>query len=233
MGYPTNLPFGIATVATTEVLGSYPLPDPFHTSSNAGFGIHAFQDDFNTLSTGTYTLTGTGTPTFALGTGQGGVAVMTTTATSSDSALVTKPGKSFVITAGQDFWADFRFQVSDATNSSFLVGVIDAASQADGLYFTKANASTTVNLVSMVGSAATTLVTGVTTAANATYMDLGFYYNGTDLLVYTGGNTLVARVVAPTLTTATLTVGMQLVTGAAAAKTLTADFIFVAEEMVR
>ena len=232
MGYPTNLTFGIATVPTIKPLGLYPLPDPFHTSANPGFAVHYFQDDFNTLSTSTYTLTGTGTPTFALGTGQGGVAVMTTTGTSSDSALVTKPGKGFAFIAGQDSWGNFRFQVSDATNSSFLVGVIDAAAQADGLYFSKANASTTVSLVSMIGSAATTLVASVTTAANATYMDLGWYYNGTDLLVFSSG-ALVARVAAATLTTATLTVGMQLVTGAAAAKTLTSDFIFVAEEMVR
>jgi hypothetical protein len=232
MGYPTNLTFGIATVATTKPLGLFPLPDPYHTSANTGLAIHSFQDDFNTLASSVYTLTGVGTPTFALGTGQGGVSVMTTTATSSDSALVTKAGKGFVFTAGQDSWGSFRFQVSDASASSFLVGVIDAAAQADGLYFTKANASTSVNLVSMVGSAATTLVTGVTTAANATYMDLAWYYTGTDLLVYSSGN-LVARVLAPSLTTATLTVGMQLVTGAAAAKTLTTDYVFVAEEMVR
>lgn len=232
-GYPTNLQYGISTVPRQQPLGNYPLPDPFHTSSADGIDSHSYVQDFNTLAGTDFALTGTGTPTFALGSGVGGVAVLTTTATSGDSALATKNGNAFSFTAGQKAWGLFRFMLADATTPSFLVGLVNAASQTDGLYFVKAAGSTTVSLVSMVGSAATTLVANVTTAANSVFLDLGWYYDQHgDLIVYSS-DVVVARVTAAALTSAILTVGMQIVNGGAAAKSMTLDYVFAADEVVR
>ena len=103
--------------------------------------------------------------------------------------------------------------------------------------FAKAAASTSLNLVSTVGSTATTLVTGVATMADDTFVDVGFYYNGTDLLVYYA-DALVARVSAPTigssgttLTNALLAPVFQITP--TATDTLTIDYVMSAQETTR
>ena len=117
------------------------------------------------------------------------------------------------------------------------VGLRAGSSANDGIWFSKAASSTSVNLVSVVNSTSTTLVTGVATAAADTYLDLGFYYNGTDILVYSG-DTMVARVSAPTigssgttLTSANLGPVMQITP--TATDTLTVDYIAASVEVTR
>jgi len=107
----------------------------------------------------------------------------------------------------------------------------------DGLWFAKAASSTSINLVSTVNSTATTLVTGVATAAAATWVELGLYFDGTDLLVYSG-NTMVARVTAPTIGSTGTTLTNALVTPVlqitpTATDTLTVDFLGTAQEVSR
>ena len=97
--------------------------------------------------------------------------------------------------------------------------------------------STSIDLVSTVNSTATTLVTGVATAAAATWVDLGLYFNGTDLLVYANSQ-IVARVSAPTIgsTGTTLTnalLGPVFQITPVATDTLSADFVLAAQEVLR
>ena len=94
-----------------------------------------------------------------------------------------------------------------------------------------------MNLVSTVGSTATTLVTGVATAVSDTYLDVGFYYDGTDLLVF-ANDALVARVANPTigssgttLTNATLTPFFAITP--VATETVTVDYALIAQEVSR
>jgi predicted extracellular nuclease len=101
----------------------------------------------------------------------------------------------------------------------------------------KAASSTSINLVSVVNSTSTTLVTGVATAVAATWFDVGFYYNGTDVLVYASDN-LVARVTAPTigssgttLTNALLSPVFQITP--TATDTMTIDFVAASVEVLR
>jgi hypothetical protein len=112
----------------------------------------------------------------------------------------------------------------------------------DGIWFAKAAASTSINLVSTVNSTATTLVTGVATAVAATWVELGFYYDGTDIIVYSGSSTVamgpIARIAAPTigstgtnLTNALIAPVFQITP--TATDTLTADFVLAAQEVLR
>jgi hypothetical protein len=147
----------------------------------------------------------------------------------------------FQFIAGNAFWYVCRIQPAAVSGTkSFLFGLQTgtSATSTDGIWFTKPASSTSLNLVSTVGSTATTLVTGVATASAAGWLDVGFYYNGTDLLVYASDN-LVARVSAPTigssgttLTSALLTPVFQS-TPTATTDTLTIDYVLAAQEMTR
>lgn len=236
MGNPTRLQAGLSTAYSNEVFYNYPLPDPFHTGSTAALGSTSYINDFNTLIGTDFTVTGTSS-TFALGNGVGGVGVLTPGATTTATAAY-KNGQSFQFIAGNRFWYTTRFKVSAVAGSvAYYVGLRAGSATTDGLWFAKAASSTSINLVSTVNSTATTLVTGVATAAADTYVELGLYYDGTDLLVYSG-NTLVSRVSAPTIgsTSTNLTnalLGPVLQITPTATDTITVDFIGTAQEVTR
>lgn len=236
MGYPTRLTFGINTVAAEKPLGNYPLPDPFHTGANTGLSTVTYADDFFTIPSSGWTITGASS-TFPLGDGLGGWAVVTPGGTTTATAVYqTKSGFQFI--SGNAFWYACRIKPSAVSGAkAFYFGLRAGSSANDGLWFAKAASSTSVNLVSTVSSTATTLVTGVATAAADTWLDLAFYYNGTDLFVYSGG-VLVARVESPTvgasgttLTDALLAPVFQITP--TATDTLTVDFVLAAQELTR
>ena len=111
------------------------------------------------------------------------------------------------------------------------------SSTTDSLLFVKAAGSTSLNLVSTVNGTATTLVTGVTTMADNTFVDVGFYYNGTDLLVYSS-DALVARVPAVTIGASGTNLTNALMTTLfgitpVATETMTIDYEFAAMETTR
>jgi len=237
MGNPTRFTSGVGTAYQGETLGNYPLPDPFHTGSTQSLGISIYQNDFNTLIGTDYTVTGTSS-TFALSnTVVGGAGVLTPGAATTATAAY-KNGSFLQFQAGNQFWYEVRFQASAVSGTkAYYVGLRNGSGVTDGLWFAKAASSTSINLVSTVNSTTTTLVTGVATAAAATWNNLGLYYDGTDLLVYSE-NALVARVSAPTigstattLTNAILSPVFQITP--TATDTLTVDFVLAAQELTR
>jgi hypothetical protein len=149
-----------------------------------------------------------------------------------------KPATFIQFQAGNKLWYTVRFKASAVSGTkSFYVGLRNGASATDGLWFAKAASSTSLNLVSIVGSTATTLVTGVTTAAADTWIEVAIYFDGTDILVYNNHN-LVARVSgatigasATTLTNAILTPVYQITP--TATDTLTVDYLLAAQEVTR
>ena len=236
MSNPTRLQAGLSTAYSSEVFYSYPYPDPFHTGSTQSMGSTNYMNDFNTLIGTDYIVTGTSS-TFLLADGIGGQAVLTPGGTTTATSTY-KRGSSFQFTSGNRFWFTTRFQASAVSGTkSFYVGLQAGSATTDGLWFAKAASSTSINLVSTVGSTATTLVTGVATAAAATNVELGLYFDGTDLQVFANGN-LVARVSAPTigasattLTNAVLSPVFQITP--TATDTLTVDYVLAAEEISR
>lgn len=241
MGSPSRFTSGVATVDAQYPLGQYPFPDPFHTSGSVGLDTVSYANDFFTVGSTTldWTLTGVSS-TFAITDGLGGVALVTP---GGASTVTTVAGahNGFQFVAGQAFWYLCRIKANAVTSTkSFLFGLQTgtSATSTDGLWFVKPASSTSLNLVSRVGSTSTTLITGVTTVAADTYVDVGFYYNGADILVYSA-DTLVARVTAPTigasattLTNALLTPVFQ-TTPTATTDTLSIDYVLAAQETVR
>ena len=236
MSNPTRFTSGISTAYSSEVFYSYPYPDPFHTGSTQSMGSTSYMNDFNTLIGTDYTVTGTSS-TFALTNGVGGQAILTPGGTTTATSTY-KNGSSFQFQAGNRFWFTTRFQASAVSGTkSFYVGLQAGSATTDGIWFAKAASSTSINLVSTVNSTATTLVTGVATAAAATWVELGFYFDGTDLLVYSN-NAMIARITAPTIGTTGTTLTNALITPVlqitpTATDTLTVDFLGTAQEVTR
>lgn len=236
MGSPTRFTSGVATVDAQYPLGNYPFPDPFHSSGSASLGSVSYVNDFNTLIGTDYTVSGSSS-TFALASGVGGVAVLTPGATTTATAAY-KPAPFLQFVAGNKFWYVVRFKASAVSGTkAFYAGLRNGSGTTDGIWFAKAASSTSLNLVSTVGSSATTLVTGVATVAADTYVDVAFYYDGTDLLVYSN-DAVVARVSAPTigasattLTNVVLSPVFQITP--TATDTLTIDYVLAAQEVTR
>ena len=241
MGSPSRFTSGVATVDAQYPLGQYPFPDPFHTSGSVGLDVVSYVNDFFTVGSTTldWTLTGASS-TFAITDGLGGVALVTPGGASTVTTVAgTHNGFQFV--AGQAFWYLCRIKMNAITSTkAFLFGLQTgtSATSTDGIWFTKPASSTSLNLVSRVGSTSTTLITGVTTVAADTYVDVGFYYNGTDILVYSQ-DTLVARVTAPTIGSSATTLTNALLTPVfqstptATTDTLSIDYVLAAQETVR
>ena len=241
MSNPTRLYSGLSTAYPNEPLYSFPFLDPFHTGSTQALGSSTYTNDFNTLIGTDYTVTGTSS-TFALTPGIGGQALLTPGGTTTATSAY-KNGTFYQFVAGNRSWFTTRFQVSAvAGNVSFYVGLQKGSAVTDGLWFAKAAASTSINLVSTVNSTATTLATGVATAAATTWIEVGFYYDGTDIIVYSGSSTVtmgpVARISAATigasgttLTNAVLSPVFQITP--TATDTLTTDFVLAAQEVLR
>jgi hypothetical protein len=216
-------------------MGDYPLPSPFTSSGSRLTGVAQYANDF-TETVAEYTVTGTSS-TFALTDGNGGIAVLTPGGTTTASAAY-KTASNVAFVAGNAVWFSTRIKASAVSgNKAFYVGLRNGSATTNGLWFAKAAASTSVNLVSTVGSTATTLVTGVATAVADTYLELGLYFDGVDLLVY-NNNLLVARVDAPTIGTSgtTLTsvaLGPVMQITPTATDTLTVDYILASTEVTR
>ena len=237
MSNPTRFLSGVSTAYSGETLYSFPFPDPFHTGSNQTLGSSVYSNDFNTLIGTDYTVTGSSS-TFALSNAVvGGAGVLTPGGTTTATAAY-KNGTFHQFQAGNRSWFTTRIQASAVAGSvSFYVGLRNGSGVTDGLWFAKAASSTSINLVSTVGSTATTLVTGVATAAAATWVELGWYFDGTDLLVF-ANSALAGRVSAPTIGTSATTLSSVLMSPVfqitpTATDTLTTDFVLVAQELVR
>ena len=237
----SRLTHGLSTVPASGPTGQYPLPDPFHTGGDS-LDVFTYANDYTDIgSTNNTTITGTSS-TFALADGLGGYGLITPGGTTTVTT-VARTASAFQFISGQKFWYVTRLKTSAVgagviTRFGLQYGT-GANTTNDALYFTKVTgAAGGVNLVSTVSTTATTLVTNVLSSTVAdTFIDVGFYYNGTDILVYANDVT-VARVSAPTigssgttLTNALLTPFFQITP--TATDTMTIDYLLVAQETSR
>ena len=239
MGTPTRFTYGLATVAKGKPLGDYPLPDPFHTSSDAGLDVFTYSNDFTDLGAAA-ARTITGGAAFALADGLNGIGVLTPV--SATAASVYRTAATFQFISGNKFWFLHRIKASAIAGAmvlNFGMSKVSGGTIAttDRLYFTKPASSTSLNLVSVVNNVSTTLLTGITTVAADTYLDVGFYYDGTDLQVFVSDN-MIARVSGVTIGSASTTISNALMSPffgltPVATETVTIDYAIIAEETTR
>lgn len=230
---PTRFPKGISTAAKGLVFGEFGNPSPRDYCTY-------FQDfvsgaEFNNITaTTSWAVNATGTGTFALTDGDGGQALITNAAADDDRLFFQKKGECFLFETGKQMWFDARFKVSDATQSDIILGlqITDTTPLAvsDGVYFYKADGAATADFIVTKASTATTN-SAVATVVSATFIRLGFYYNGASNIDYFVDGVRKGSSVTTNLpTTEELTVSFGLQNGEAVAKTMTIDYIFAAKE---
>jgi len=197
--------------------------------------FHSYYNDFDTYASGDWTSTVTGTGTSALTNGDGGLLLLTNTTGATDAVFSQKVGESFTFASGKKLWFEARLKVSDATASAFVMGlqVTDTTplAVANGVFFLKSAASTSIALVLTKASTSTTNA-AIATAANDTFINLAYFYDGVSTVYYFVNGTLAGSSVTTNLplSSTTLTVSFGVQNGAAAAKTMTIDYINVTKE---
>lgn len=147
--------------------------------------------------------------------------------------------ETFDFTPGKELWFATRFQISDATQSELMIGLVvnstTLLTAADGVYFFKADDATALQLVSEIATPASVSATLIPVMVAATWYEVGFHYNGIDTvrayLRDTDGTwNSVGSVGVSALPTTELAVSFGFWTGTTAAKTCLIDYIFAAQE---
>lgn len=226
----SRFPNGVTTVAKADNLGQFGLPDPT--------GWHTYFNDFDTYTAADWTITtteaGAGNATEALTDADGGVLLITNDDADNDADFFNKVGESFTFASGKKLFFKAKLKVSDATQSDLVVGlqITDTTPLAvtDGVYFRKDDGDTNVDFVVIKNSTATT-ASAITTMADDTYITLGFYYDGVSEVQYFADGVKLGTSVTTNLPDdEVLTVSFGIQNGAAAAKTMSVDYIFASKE---
>lgn len=228
----TNFIDGVTNVPDTYALGSYVYPDPTQ--------FHTWFDDFDDYVAAEWTITETGTGTRAVGNLDNGILVVTNGASDDDANFLQWSGATNAATvetwkfvAQKPLWFKCRFKVSDATQSDFVIGlqITDTTPLAvsDGVYFLKADASTTCNLLVTKNSTSTT--TAAATIVSDTYVSLGFFYDGANAIYIFKDDVCVGQSALTNLPDdEELTISFGVQNGEAAAKSMSLDYIFVSKQ---
>lgn len=234
MRSPTRFFDGVTTVHKQDPLGFFGLPDPT--------AWHVWFDDFDDYLAANWVRTATGAGTTVINTGADGGILLTTNAAADDNSVFYQwsenaaagTAETFKFVAGKKLFFKTRLQVSDVTQSDFVIGlqITDTTPLAvsDGVFFRKDDGDTNLNcVVSKASTASTSVVTGL--LADATFIVLAFYYNGKDEVTFYANGAKIATVATTNLPdTEELTISFGVQNGEAVAKTMSIDYIFVAKE---
>lgn len=227
---PTNYSTGVNNQSATDLLGNLQVLD---SSVN-----HTYFNDFDVYAAGDWTVTETQAgATQAITNEDGGVLLLTNSA--ADDDLVALQGKeAFKFVAGKELFFKARFAVSDATQSDLVIGlqITDTTPLAvtDGVYFRKDDGDANLDFVVIKNSTATT-ASAITTLANATYITVGFHYDGIDKIEYFAGTDAVSptylgkSVVTNLPDDEELALSFAIQNGEAVAKTMSIDYIFASK----
>jgi hypothetical protein len=225
--FNTRFPFGVTNVSESNSLADLGMPSPTK--------FHSYMEDFDYYTAGDWTVTETDAgATQALTDGDGGLLLITNTAADNDLVALQKKGESFRFASGKELFFEARFKVSDATQSDLAIGlqITDTSPLdiTDGVFFLKADGSTSVSFLVEKNNTATTTA-AVATMADDTFITLGFNYDGGSVMQYCVNGVVVGTSAVTNLPDdEDLTVSFAIQNGEAVAKTMTVDYIFVAKE---
>lgn len=229
MSSPKRFTNGVTTVASDKPMGQLIIPDPTE--------VHIDFDDFDVYDTGAWTMTETQAgATQALTDGDGGQLLLTNSAADDDVVALQRVKEAFTFESGKKLWFTCRLKVSDATQSDWLVGlhVTDtspiASAPSDGVYFRKDDGDANIDFHIQASSAEVTAANGVGTNADATWVRVDFYFDGVDTFTYFVNNVAIGTLETTSFPTTELNLSFCIQNGAAAAKTMTLDWIGAIKE---
>lgn len=197
----------------------------------------SYQTDFLTYVPAEWTITEVGTGTRLLNDALGGHLVITNAAADNDRNALqlggTAAGQSIQFQAGKKTWFDARFQVdnilADTILGLYITNTNPEAGINTGVFFRRLTTATALDLVVANGGSSTVVTTGIT-MANATFVNVGFQYDGARLFFTQNRRVIGEATVLTNLPTTTLRLGMLVQNGTAVARSMTVDWIGVASE---
>lgn len=168
----TRVPNGLSTASLGTALQDLIIPSPV--------SVQPFFNDFMVYAAGDWTVTETNaSATEALTAGAGGLLLITNTATFADIAQIQGVAASFALDSTKPFWIQTRFKTNNAGTNAINIGLQDTntdATNANGIYFNKANNSG--SLVAIMGNNSTsTTSSSIGTLSGNTFVTLGLAYD--------------------------------------------------------
>lgn len=193
MSSPSRFPSGITQSMPWQPLGHAGVPNPFFYAQ--------YEDDFLHYNSGDYTVTSpnSGTVAATAAKGSGGRLLFTTGATGGNYCSIQLSAAGFQIVSGKKLFYLVRLQIDQITNDTFIAGLCNTTTTplsgvADGIYFSKAAASTDIILTNRAGSATIGSVTISGALTVNTDIDLGFYVDRSgNIRAYVGSNLVGAK----------------------------------------
>tara|TARA_R100001129_G_scaffold175836_1_gene149205 strand:+ start:207 stop:917 length:711 start_codon:yes stop_codon:yes gene_type:complete len=222
----THFTSGVTNVSGDGTLGKLKSPAPHK--------YHSYFNDFDTYLASDWTITttedGTGSASEALADGDGGLLLVTNAAGDNDHDFFQLVKEGFKYESGKQLGFHIRFKTNDATQSDIVAGLqltdTSPLDVTDGIFFLKSDGAATISFIVEKDSTQSTL-TLPNSLADDTFMTLGFIYDPKDQKFHVFQNNVLAGTVVSTNVpdNEELTVSFGIQNGAAAAKTMSVDYI--------
>ncbi|QDP67991.1 MAG: hypothetical protein Unbinned657contig1001_33 [Prokaryotic dsDNA virus sp.] len=170
---------------------------------------------------------GSGTTTFASTDASGGKAIITTAGNEDDGGNYQLNGESFETTSDQDLYFGTKLAINDADQTDLFIGlaVTDTTllgGVADAIYFESVDGSASLSAVTEASSTETQS-DSVGTLADATEIELEFYWDGTTVEFFVDGTSVATSTT--NIPATQMRVSVHFLTGEATANTCTIDWI--------
>ena len=222
----THFTSGVTNVSADGTLGKLKAPAPQK--------YHSYFNDFDTYLASDWTITttedGTGSATEALADGDGGLLLVTNAAGDNDNDFFSISQRRIQVRIWKATSFQHRLKTNDATETDIVAGLqltdTSPLDVTDGIFFLKSDGGTTVTFIVEKDSTQSTLDLP-NALADDTFMTIGFVYDPKDQKFHVFQNNVLAGTVVSTNVpdNEELTVSFGIQNGAAAAKTLTVDYI--------
>jgi len=198
--------------------------------------FYQYSNDFMTYNSGDWTITtteaGSGSASEALTSQAGGALLITNDDADNDLDFLQLKGESFKLSSSKRAYFEARFKVSDATQSDFVMGlqITDTTPLAttDGVFFIKDDGDTNLDFIVEKDSTSTD-TTAIHTMVDDTFVVVGFFIdpNTSQVSYFINSSDPVGVVNTNLPDDEELTVSFGIQNGAAAAKTMTVDYVNV------
>jgi hypothetical protein len=230
-----NLILWAGNTVATEHKKNQPMFVPYPSDQT----FYMYHNDFFTYNSGDWTITtteaGSGNASEALTSQAGGALLITNDDADNDLDFLQLKGESFKLSSSKKAYFSARFKVSDATQSDFVMGlqITDTTPLAttDGVFFIKDDGDTNLDFIVEKDSTSTD-TTAIHTMEDDTFVTVTWFIDpDASKVFYSVNNAAPVSVVNTNLPDdEELTVSFGIQNGAAAAKTMTIDYVVAAVE---
>ena len=230
-----NLILWAGNTVATEHKKNQPMFAPYPSDQT----FYMYHNDFFTYNSGDWTITtteaGSGNASEAITSQAGGALLLTNDDADNDLDFLQLKGEAFKLSTSKKAYFSARFKVSDATQSDFVMGlqITDTTPLAttDGVFFIKDDGDTNLDFIVEKDSTSTD-TTAIHTMEDDTFVTVTWFIDpDASKVFYSVNNAAPVSVVNTNLPDdEELTVSFGIQNGAAAAKTMTIDYVVAAVE---